>query len=116
MAALKVSEVESGIVTQLELALNTKAPPNFPEPLHVAPVMAPSLPLPEVSCRTVPDPSLKLYWATKLGSGPVAVKFIPFAGHSAHRHHHGAGGRTAGHVHGKCWCRSSPSPRPRWSR
>src|SRR5689334_18715115 len=49
----------SGMVTQVLLPLNDRAPPNRPAPDQVGPSSTPSLPKPEASAAWDPAPSLK---------------------------------------------------------
>jgi hypothetical protein len=48
------------MVTQLFEPLNESADPNLPAGLHVAPLIAPVLPFPDVSPAVLPDDSSKL--------------------------------------------------------
>src|SRR5262245_48974033 len=63
IALVRFSDVELLIVTQLLTPLNESAWPNLLG-AHVALVIVPVLPLPDVSVRVVPLPWLKLYSAT----------------------------------------------------
>src|SRR5262249_48117922 len=53
--------------------LNCNAPPNFPAVVHVAPLIVPVFPFPEMSVRTVPAPSLNPYAATRPVGAAVTV-------------------------------------------
>ena len=59
MPEVSCSEAEFGIVTTAPVPLNTSALPYLPLAVHVAPLIAPWLPLPDRSVSVVPPPSLK---------------------------------------------------------
>src|SRR6516162_3642376 len=72
MALVNCSDAALLMVTKALLPLKDKALPYLPEVVHVAPLMVPLFPLPDISLTTVPLPSLNPYAATKPGVG-VAV-------------------------------------------
>src|SRR5262249_42234895 len=73
MPVVRSSVFESAMFTRLEGPLNVRAWPYFPARVQVAPDTVPVLPLPDLSFRVVPVPSLKLYAATSPvdGGGPA---------------------------------------------
>src|SRR3954464_11487427 len=82
-------EFASATVTQSFTPSKLSAPPYFPAVVHAASLRMPSLPLPEVSFATSPDPSLK----PRARTGPVVAeagahgtaRAIPTATRAAHQ-------------------------------
>src|SRR5437868_1224097 len=69
---VRCRETESLIVTRELDPLNTRAPPNLPEVVHVALVTVPTFPMPDESATVVPVPSLNEYAATS----PAVVNWV----------------------------------------
>jgi hypothetical protein len=66
------SDAASLMVTSALVPLKTSAPLYLPEVVHVAPLIVPSFPLPEVSVTDDPVPSLNPYSATRPATCPFA--------------------------------------------
>ena len=64
MPVLRSSEAVSGTVTQSLVPSNESAPLFLPDVVQVAPETAPSLPLPDASATSDPDPASNEYAAT----------------------------------------------------
>src|SRR5712691_9493563 len=62
---VRSSEVESGIVTRLDVPLNESAPPKRPALDQDVVATVPALPVPEASATVVPLPSSNEYAATR---------------------------------------------------
>jgi hypothetical protein len=74
MPVVRSSRFASAMLTRSLVPLNDKAPPYFPVVVHVGPFNVPFRLFPELSPNTVPEPSLKLYSATRLGGGNGELK------------------------------------------
>jgi hypothetical protein len=66
MAPVRWREAESATDTMLLVPLNDRAPPNFPEAVHVALAIVPLFPFPDESPSVLPLPSLNPYAATRV--------------------------------------------------
>src|SRR5262245_27355340 len=71
IAEPRFSEADEGTWTMAPLRSKESPPPYFPA-VHVAAVMVPLLPLPEMSVAVVPEPASNVYPATRPG-GPVGA-------------------------------------------
>src|SRR6185312_6751600 len=69
MPDVRSSELESGMLTLLDVPLNERAEPNLPAADHVAFTSVPLLADPDLSAAVVPAPSSKLYAATRPAGG-----------------------------------------------
>ena len=65
MAPRRFSDAAAGTRTTSPVPWNRSASPNRPPDAHVAPMISPALPLPEVSAAKRPDPLSRAYAPTR---------------------------------------------------